>query len=265
MDFNSLLRKHLHGEDEGDFVPPPYGHQFFYNQPGLSYDTARGQWIDVPTSNQTLGPLGSDEDAQGGSESGLSHIWDVPTRREGSSSQRVTPSPPATAPSPSQQATISRRSSPTLIPDHRDSILQSSWFRNNEMEPPIQPNDPLVRYGLLTTEHSRFDAFIQSSGDRHSCIYVEPGSTETCNYSNFRRQRVKVHVLGHFSYKPYVCDGSCGKPDCTLGFADSTLLGDHVRRVAKPRAQCETCGAMIAPQNYRRHQVLMHGASQTDP
>lgn len=262
MDFNSLLRKHLHGEDEGDFVPPPYGHQFFYNQPGVSYDTTGGQWIDILTDTQNLGPLGFDESAQGVSYSELGHIWDVPTRREGGFSQHVTPSPPETTPSPSQDAIIARESNLALIQSHRDSILRSSWFRDNQMEPPIQPNDPLVRHGLLTTEHSRFDVFIHSFPDRHSCVYVEPGSTEMCNYSNLRRQRVKIHVLGHFSYKPYICDGSCGKPDCTLGFADSTLLGEHVRRVAKPRAKCEICGAMVTPQNYRRHLMLMHGTSQ---
>jgi hypothetical protein len=151
-------------------------------------------------------------DISGASGSSMNHVWNMGGGM--GSSHYNTPSPPMPAGSPNQGVpNKARMSSPTLLHTHRDAIFQSSWFRNNEVEPPIQPNDPLVRLGLLTPESSRFDLFIYSAGEKHNCLYVEPGGTETCPYFNFRRQRVKVHVLAHFSYKPFVCDGSCGKAD----------------------------------------------------
>ena len=141
----------------------------------------------------------------------MNHILNT-AEGSGEGSYYSTPSPPAIAERPgSLTARRTGASSPTLLHTHRDSIIQSAWFRNNQVEPPMEPDDPLIRHGLLTTESSRFDLFIHSVGDRHNCLYVEPGSTERCSYSNFRRQRVKVHVLSHFSYKPFTCDGSCGK------------------------------------------------------
>jgi hypothetical protein len=141
------------------------------------------------------------------------HIWS-PLGESSGSSYYGTPGPPVASGSLTHELpNTERRSSPALLHKTRDAIFQSAWFRNNQVEPPIQPNDSLVRLGLLTPQSSRFDLFIHSTGEKHNCLYVEPGSTEACPYSNFRRQRVKVHLLAHFSYKPFVCDGSCGKPD----------------------------------------------------
>ena len=144
------------------------------------------------------------EDVSAGPGTVTNHNWNI---------YQGTPNPPVATGSSTHELPNREGSSPTLLHKHRDAIFQSAWFRNNQAEPPIQPNDPLVRFGLLTPESSRFELFIHSTGEKYNCLYVEPGGTVTCPYSNLRRQRAKAHVLAHFSYKPFVCDGSCGKAD----------------------------------------------------
>lgn len=135
-------------------------------------------------------------------------------------------------------------------------MQQSEWVQRNQFEPPVDSTDPAVRLGFISLGMSRFDAFIHSTGEQHSCRFVGPGESSHCLYTNYRRQRVRAHVQSHFSYEPFLCAGACGKPEwcvstgCSegivisrvssnLAFADNVQLTDHLKRITKPRVQCE--------------------------
>jgi len=91
-------------------------------------------------------------------------------------------------------------------------MQQSSWVQRNQFEPPVDTSDPAVLLGFISPGMSRFDAFIYQSGEQqHSCRFVGQGESNYCQYTNYRRQRVRAHVQSHFSYEPFLCAGACGK------------------------------------------------------
>lgn len=120
-----------------------------------------------------------------------------------------------------------------LLRHLQEYLMRSSWLRNNEPEPPLQPEDPFVNTGLLATHNSRFDAFVTRTSTGYACTFAFAPGQENCTYTNTRRGRVIAHIFKHFSYTPCLCKGSCGNPGCTMGFADGELLGEHVRRSGK--------------------------------
>ncbi|PVG03168.1 hypothetical protein CPB86DRAFT_695254, partial [Serendipita vermifera] len=145
----------------------------------------------------------------------------------------------------------------------RDRLASCSWLQRNEVEPPVNDAESWVQMPLAKHGASRFDSLIWPQGEQHSCLFVQPGTSNPCKYTNYRRHRVRSHIYSHFGYKPFLCKGACGKADCSLSFADNVLLSDHLRRRVIPRAKCEICGAMIALLNYKRHLMLVHSTPQT--
>ncbi|PVG03147.1 hypothetical protein CPB86DRAFT_779496 [Serendipita vermifera] len=188
------------------------------------------------------------------------HIWRIPQQGTYPSTS-TQPSVPTPLPSSAPSGSLGAQDTPipiSILQNVRDRLAGCSWLQRNEDEPQVDDRDPLVQMQLIKPGMSRFDPLIWSQGEQHSCLFVQPGTSNRCKYSNYRRQRVRSHIYSHFGYKPFACGGDCGKADCSLSFADSVLLADHVRRIVKPRAECEICGAMIAPQNYKRHLMLVH-------
>ncbi|KAG8833190.1 hypothetical protein FRC17_011189 [Serendipita sp. 399] len=98
----------------------------------------------------------------------------------------------------------------------RDSLSRQSWVRNQEPEPVMQEDDPLVQMRLVEPGMSRFEAFIAWDGEKEVCLFPGCESSRGSGnpYSTDRRPRAIAHVYGHFGYKPVTCAGACGKPTC---------------------------------------------------
>jgi len=141
----------------------------------------------------------------------------------------------------------------------QEHLMNSHWVLGNLPEPPMEPSDQFVVAGLVKPRHSRFDAFIASNSSQHTCHFFLWENMRYCSETNYRRERLRVHLLAHFSYTPYPCEGKCGKSNwrvallfqrislrtgrshrrSVLAFADNGLLVEHVRRNLRPRVQCE--------------------------
>jgi hypothetical protein len=103
--------------------------------------------------------------------------------------------------------------SPEMIQNIQNYLMSCSWLQNGEVEPALDFRDYLVQTGLVAVDRgqSRFDALIGSDGNQHACLYRPTLESTQCEYVNYRRHRVRAHIYGHFSYKPYRCNGQCGK------------------------------------------------------
>lgn len=269
MDFNSLLRIHLHGEAQ-NLIVGPHGEQYPSAENTPSPDAA-------PIHASNIQPISNSREAAT-TEMPLFHLGNQPSTSDPANPQKLMNDAHFAAmmsPAPTGHHFGHNRATslPGPVPAYPEShmtneqkylynlqriLLNSDWLRANEAEPPVQPNDELVRIGLVEPWRSRFDAFIASESFNHTCKFILPETLMHCPYANVRRDRLRAHLLAHFSYTPYMCQGVCGKENCTLGFADNGLLVEHVRRTLRPRTKCEFCEMEISPQNYRRHLATKH-------
>lgn len=97
----------------------------------------------------------------------------------------------------------------------KQQIEREPWRKNDRPEPRLTDEDAVVQQGLLPpgSSRSRFDLFIEKDKDNGNimfyCTWIEGG--QPCAHKVERRERALGHARDHFHYKPYFCEGSCGK------------------------------------------------------
>lgn len=88
-----------------------------------------------------------------------------------------------------------------------NTILNSTWWANEDPEPEVQFNDPLVQKGLVPVGGSRFRAFLDEDNG-YKCTFNHDG--QPCNHGKGRLERALGTIRRLFRYKPVLCNGTCG-------------------------------------------------------
>jgi len=103
-----------------------------------------------------------------------------------------------------------------------NTIINSSWFQNEAMEPAVETTDEVVKEKIVRPGESRFRAFLEMTPTRtYRCQFVtEKGR---CDRTEERLDRAQGHARQHFDYRPFVCGGKCARPDW------SVLISRYVR------------------------------------
>jgi len=138
-----------------------------------------------------------------------------------------------------------------------NTIINSSWFQNEAMEPAVETTDEVVKEKIVRPGESRFRAFLEMTPTRtYRCQFVtEKGR---CDRTEERLDRAQGHARQHFDYRPFVCGGKCARPDCNQRFYSSGQKDDHIRRSIPRRKECEICAKQISIQNVSRHMKVIH-------
>jgi hypothetical protein len=96
-----------------------------------------------------------------------------------------------------------------------NTIINSSWFQNEAMEPAVETTDEVVKEKIVRPGESRFRAFLEMTPTRtYRCQFVtEKGR---CDRTEERLDRAQGHARQHFDYRPFVCGGKCARPDWSV-------------------------------------------------
>jgi len=64
----------------------------------------------------------------------------------------------------------------------------------------------VIAQGSSATD-CQLDDFLTQDGNERICAIAD------CGQRFKRRDRSRDHIRVHLDYRPYICDGQCGKPD----------------------------------------------------
>lgn len=179
-------------------------------------------------------------------------------------------SPPSTPPSSlprdvAQFLSISFRDPPNwwrrLV---LDSVMQSSFLRNDELEPQDRGSADPITMGFGKSGRSIYGVFIEEfTKGKWKCLFGN--ETSPCpNNAVFKRfERAVEHVRSHLNHRPYKCDGTCNPEAtaCQRRFFAHQYLRDHLTR--KGKTPCIICGRSVLTQNMSRHNQLRHPQSRS--
>ncbi len=88
-------------------------------------------------------------------------------------------------------------------------ISKQEWYQNDEVEPPIEHDDPLVLNGFLSAGATTRFEYFHESVEGHLCYADDENGP--CDHRCPRRDRAAAHARAHFKYRPFACNGDCKK------------------------------------------------------
>ncbi|PVF98269.1 hypothetical protein CPB86DRAFT_362098 [Serendipita vermifera] len=143
-------------------------------------------------------------------------------------------------------------------------LLDQEWLQQDLSEPDLDKLDEVSEEALqgVKNPESRFEAFFDPTSS-HRCRWYEDG--KRCKHTTRRKDRAVGHSRSHFQYKPFQCEGRCGKKGCPEKYTCRPFMKDHINRKKNPRRACSLCNRSLLAQNISRHRKKHHPEASSSP